>query len=106
MAIEDGQASSLDPRVNSPSCSFGLHIPTVLNANTPHRSPAVYHYSSEGEKRNTKKRQYIQLLPLIKNTVLMSTQLDIPEQTRVAAVYVKFASKPAIKIKVKKKKIE
>lgn len=34
----------------------------------------------------------------------MSTQIDIPEQTRVAAVYVKFASKPAIKIKVKKKK--
>lgn len=35
---------------------------------------------------------------------VMSTQLDIPEQTRVAAVYVKFTSKPAIKIKVKKKK--
>lgn len=34
----------------------------------------------------------------------MSTQLDTPEQTRVAAVYVKFASKPAIKIKAKKKK--
>lgn len=34
----------------------------------------------------------------------MSTQLDIPEQNRVTAVYVKFTSKPAIKIKVKKKK--
>lgn len=40
-----------------------------------------------------KKRQYI--TPTIDH---------IPEQNRVTAVYVKFTSKPAIKIKVKKKK--